>query len=76
MSLVSQRKSARLTQVQVADMLVVNRSTVTKWETRKSLPRPALLPKIAALYGCTIDELLRDLNDERGEVESDDPPIS
>jgi transcriptional regulator with XRE-family HTH domain len=38
----------------------LERSTVAKWETDASKPRADLLPKIADLYNCTIDELLRD----------------
>lgn len=34
-------------------------STVAMWEIGKAMPRAALLPKLADILGCTVDELLR-----------------
>jgi len=51
------RKCAGLKQVDAAARLAVAQSTISMWETGESLPRAELLPKIAALYGCTIDDL-------------------
>lgn len=53
------RRSKNLTQQVLADMLGVKRSTVAMWETGTSLPRADLLPKLADVLGCTVDELLR-----------------
>ena len=54
------REKAGITQAVVAQTLELqDKSTVAKWETDVALPRAELLPKIAALYGCTVDELLR-----------------
>jgi DNA-binding XRE family transcriptional regulator len=39
--------------------LGVDQSTVHLWEVGKTNPRAALLPKIAQLYHCTVDDLLR-----------------
>ena len=36
----------------------VSDAAVYQWETGVYKPRASLLPKIAAFYGCTIDELL------------------
>ncbi len=30
------------------------------WDTGRNNPRADMLPKIAKLYGCTVDELLRE----------------
>jgi transcriptional regulator with XRE-family HTH domain len=57
------RLSANLTQEEAAAALSIKRSTVSMWETGESLPRASLLPRIAALYGCTVDELLADAGD-------------
>ena len=46
-------------QEQLANELGVDRSTVAKWESGKSLPRTELLIKLADIFGCTIDELVR-----------------
>ena len=53
------RKLKKLTQEQLARDLGVRRSTVAMWETGKAMPRAALLPKLADILGCTVDELLR-----------------
>ena len=49
-----------LTQEELADIVGVDRSSVAKWETGKSAPRAAMLPKLADELGCTVDELLRE----------------
>lgn len=38
----------------------VSGAAVSMWETGKTRPRASLLVKLAALYGCSIDELLQD----------------
>lgn len=58
MGLISERKKAGLTQQQVADELGISDSAVNQWEKGKSFPRTEFLPKLAKLYGCTVDELL------------------
>ena len=54
------RESKKLTQMDVADALKVSRATVAMWETNKSVPRAQLLPKLAQLFSCTVDDLLKD----------------
>ena len=53
------RVECNFTQEQMAKRVGVERSTVAKWETGASLPRSELLPKLADVLGCTVDELLR-----------------
>lgn len=53
------RISAGLSVQQVMTALKVSDATVYNWETGSYAPRAALLPKIAQLYHCTVDELLR-----------------
>lgn len=53
------REKSGITQQRVATILGVGQSAVCQWETGKTKPRASLLPKIAEIYGCTIDELLR-----------------
>lgn len=52
------RVGANLTQLQVAREIGVVREAVSKWESGQSLPRSADLPRLAALYHCSIEELL------------------
>ena len=53
------RQRANIRQEDLAERLNIDRSTVAKWETGKATPRAALLPKLADILGCTVDELLR-----------------
>ena len=57
------------TQVEVAKALGVRGAAVSKWENGRSKPRAKLLPAIAKLYGCTIDELLDDNPDSEESTE-------
>lgn len=59
MNLMKERRlrNAIPTQREVARILGVKESTVSKWERGASKPRADKLPIIAKLYGCTIDEL-------------------
>ncbi len=54
----SLREAAKLTQDGLAEQLGIDRSTVAKWEAGDALPRAAMMPKIAAILGCSMDALL------------------
>lgn len=54
------RLSKCLTQDDVARAAGVQRSTVSMWESGLSYPRTGTLRKLADLFGCTIDDLLRE----------------
>lgn len=56
----SARVAAGKTVRDVMKEIGVSDAAVYQWETGVYRPRASLLPKIAALYGCSIDELLRD----------------
>ncbi len=64
MSLAAARAKEGLSQRAVVATLGITNAAVCLWETGKTMPRAALLPKLAALYDCTVDELLRE--DEPG----------
>lgn len=51
------------TQSEVARILGVKESAVSKWERGVSKPRADKLPMLAKLYGCTIEELLASENE-------------
>lgn len=53
------RKQAGLTQEQLAKALAIDRSTVAKWESGESMPRAQLLPLLAEVLKCAIDELFK-----------------
>ena len=55
--LVHYRKQAHLTQERLAERLGVTFQAISKWETAKSAPDIALLPLLADVFGCRIDDL-------------------
>lgn len=52
------RKSIKLTQQEVAKILNIAQTAVSKWELGQTIPDQAILPKIAELYNTTVDYLL------------------
>lgn len=59
------RSEKGITQEELAKKLAIDRSTIAKWETGKSLPRSNILIKLAQILGCTVDDLLRCEDAER-----------
>ena len=57
------RRRAELTQQQLADALGVERATVAMWETGRNWPSASLLPKMADLLLCSIDDLYYPIHD-------------
>ena len=58
------RKRAGLTQTELAKKIDVTQSSVGSWERGEAYPRVSKLKELAALYGCTVDELLQEDTDE------------
>lgn len=54
------RLAKNMTQEQAAEALGVSTQTVSRWECNTTLPDVTILPKIAALYCVTIDDLYRE----------------
>lgn len=52
-----ERRSAGITQDQLAAHVGVSKAAVSKWELGQSLPDVALLPRIAAYFQMTLDDL-------------------
>ena len=68
MNLKTRRKEAGLTQQELAAQLCVHQTAVAGWENGRAQPSIEKLLKLAEIFGCTVDELLRD----GGEEEEDD----
>lgn len=54
------RTAKNMTQEQAAEALGVSTQTVSRWECNTTLPDVTILPKIAALYCVTIDDLYKE----------------
>jgi len=54
------RIAKNMTQEQAAEVLGVSTQTVSRWECNTTLPDVVILPKIAELYGITIDDLYKE----------------
>ena len=54
------RVEKNMTQEQAAEALGVSTQTVSRWECNTTLPDVTILPKIAALYCVTIDDLYKE----------------
>ena len=65
-----ERRRKGVTQEALAAHLGVSKAAVSKWELCQSLPDVGLLPRIAAYFSLTLDELF-DWRDELTEAESD-----
>lgn len=57
-SLPELRKKKNLTQEQLAEMLGVNRTTVTLWELGINKPKIEMIEKLIEIFGCSISDLL------------------
>ena len=53
------REKANVTQKELASALNIGQSAVAMWETGVSMPRAELLPKIASVLNCTVDDLFK-----------------
>lgn len=51
------RQQKGFTQVQFSAMMGVQQNTVSQWETGCRNPSSSILPLLADMLGCTIDEL-------------------
>ena len=54
----SLRKKNELSQERLATLLNITPQAISKWENGHSLPDTALLPVLAQIFNCTIDELI------------------
>ena len=56
--ILTMRKARNMTQTELADKMDVSFQAVSNWERGNSMPDIAKLPQLAAVFGCTVDELL------------------
>lgn len=53
----ARRELIGMTQEELAKSMSVGQSAVSQWERGAVMPRAELLPQLAKVLGCTIDEL-------------------
>ena len=58
------RRRAGYTVAQLAERLSVTKATIYFWEQGRYLPNAGLLPELAEILGCSIDDLFTDPNEE------------
>ena len=68
MSFKAARERSGLTQCDIARELEIDQSTVSLWEVGKTRPRAKILPKLARLLDCSIEELLTSNNQSAPEA--------
>lgn len=54
----SMRKKIGISQEKLAEMLCISPQAISKWENGHTLPETSLLPVLAQIFGCTIDEII------------------
>ena len=52
------RKTAKLTQLQLAEKLGITDRAISKWETGKSLPDSSIMLQLCSLLDITVNDLL------------------
>lgn len=60
MSLKNARKAAGYRQEDIAKLFGITPSAVCRWETGRALPNAAKLVKLSQIYGVSIEQLLRE----------------
>ena len=51
------REKRGMTKSELAQTMGVDLAAVSRWDSGEAMPRASKLPKLADLFGCTIDEL-------------------
>ena len=73
--IIANRKRIGLTQDKLAEQLGVTAQAVSKWENEQSCPDITTLPKLAEIFGMSVDELLQ-IKSETMQAEEKKPPLS
>lgn len=60
------RNQRGITQLQLSEMMGISQAMVATWESGNNNPRADKLPDLARVLGCTVDDLFRDSEREKG----------
>lgn len=69
------RRSANMTQTELAEKLNVSRQAVSRWEMGTAKPEVDTLITMSDLFGVTLDELLKN-KEEAPQLDIPEPPVS
>lgn len=65
MNIATLRKEKGMTQLELADKMGVTDKAVSKWERDLACPDVATLPKLAEIFGISVDELMHSNKQKR-----------
>jgi len=69
------RKKIGYSQEKLAEMLHISPQAVSRWENGHTLPETSLLPVLAQIFGCTIDEIIMPAYIFNEKIEVEKPTI-
>ena len=68
MNLKSKRIEKNMTQAEVAERIGITQCAYGNYELGKRSPKPDMLRKLANIFGCTIDELILEAENDEGRI--------
>lgn len=69
------RKSIGLPQEKLAEMLHISPQAISKWENGHTMPETALLPILAQIFRCTIDDIIMPAYSFDEKIEEEKPTL-
>ena len=69
------RKKTGYSQEKLAEMLRISPQAISKWENGHTLPDTSLLPILAQIFGCTIDEIIMPAYEFDEKIETEKPTV-
>ena len=69
------RKSIGLSQDKLAEMLYISPQAISKWENGHTLPETSLLPILAQIFRCTIDDIIMPAYSFDEKIEEEKPTL-
>ncbi|MDF2586946.1 MAG: transcriptional regulator [Anaerocolumna sp.] len=71
----SLRKSIGLSQEKLAEMLIISPQAISKWENGHTLPETTLLPILAQIFRCSIDDIIMPAYSFDEKIEAEKPTL-
>ena len=71
----SLRKSIGYSQDKLAEIIRISPQAISKWENGHTLPDSSLLPVLAHIFGCTIDQIIMPAYSFDERIEEEKPNI-